>query len=92
MTTTYIFPPRQPGNLNLYKQDIVMNLLDTFVSTNIPLYKLRSLKWGNFLSNKLNISISETELRRKLVSLTSSKLIKLNKNFLISYYLLLGTN
>ena len=86
------YSPRQPGNLNLYKPDIVINLLDTFVSTNIPLYKIRSLKWVNFLSNTLNISISETELRRKLVSLTSSKINKIKKNFLINHYLLLWMN
>ena len=49
LTVTDNYYPHQPGNLNLYKQDIVINLLDTFVTINIPLYKLRSIKWVNFL-------------------------------------------
>ena len=69
-----------------------MNLLDIFISTNIPLYKLRSPKWVNFLSNTFNISVPETELRRKLVSLTSSKINKIKQKLLINIYLLLWTN
>ena len=64
----------------------MLSLFGLFVSTNIPIFKIRHEKWKRFLNRHFNIAISETVLRRKLNKLTEEK-IKQIKNILNNKHL-----
>ena len=74
-------PQTNPSYLVLNRNDVVLSLFDLFVSTNIPIFKIRHKKWKGFLNYHFNIAISETDLRRKLNKLTEEKINKI-KNIL----------